>query len=154
MRRQFAITCFLICSFTGQNLIAQVDDWSAVAAESPGTPIYVIAKHHHRACELLRVTDNKLLCEEGSTRFGSRTLELPRREIKEVREVHAREAKITLGAVLGAAAGVGIGFAVVKTKDVETRVGDITGCALAGAIMGAIIGRISSEHRSKTIYKR
>ena len=154
MRRQFSITCFLICSFTGQNLLAQIGDWSEVAAEPPGTPIYVIAKRHHRACELLRVTNNELLCEEGPTPLGSRTLVLPRREIQEVREVHAREAKTAIGTVLGAAAGIGIGLATIKTKDAETQVYGTIGCALAGGIVGAVIGRISGEHHSKIIYKR
>ena len=154
MRRQFAIHCFLICSFTAPNLLAQTGDWSAVAAEPPGTPIYVIAKRRHRACELLQLTENELLCEEGPTRFGSRTLELPRREIQEVREVRAREAKTAIGAVLGAAAGIGVGLATIKTKDVETQVYGTIGCALAGGIVGAVIGHISSERHSKIIYKR
>jgi hypothetical protein len=154
MRYPSVIACILTCLLAAQNLPAQSGNWNAVAAMTPGTHIYVVSKHLHRACDLLRVTDNELLCEEGSSRFGSRTLVAPRWEIREVREVQAREAKIAAAAALGAAVGVGIGRATIKGKDAETQVYGTASCALLGVIAGAVAGRIFSDIHSRIIYKR
>lgn len=150
MRLQPLTICFLICLLTTQNLPAQIGDWRDVASRPEGTPIYIVSKRHHRPCTLIRVTNDRLLCEEGSGHWGSRVLEVPRQELQEVREVQANP----LRTAIGTTAGAGVCRSFIKSNDAETQVYGTVGCAVLGGIAGAVIGRISAQIHSKVIYKR
>jgi hypothetical protein len=114
----------------------------------PGKSISVVLLKHRgrRDCNLLRVTESNLTCALVRRSF-SHTLIFLRDDIREVRVEHPEKDHMIIGAVIGGAAGLGIGvLASQHSSDPESRGAIPAFGALLGAAFGAATGHFIYPH--------
>lgn len=148
-------TLVLIFLLTPATLLAQQasSDWNNVVKLKNGTKIIVITKNGREFAGEKRVANDDTLFME--TKFeiqGTRTINLLRSEIAEVRK---RKSRWVLP-LIGAAIGVGVGVAIGATQDHpgtdDPHMGKIVFGTLGG-LTGATAGGIASRYKgTKVVY--
>lgn len=151
-KRQIFSSMLVILLFSS-NTQAQTGEWQAVQSLRPGTRIRVKTLHPVQ-CVFQRATEDELTCE----RFY-RVIQPPlsevvfdRRSIREVRIETSDEANGTVGALIGAGAGIAIGVSTVKTSN--EREGRSLLLGSVGAIIGWFFAHDFHIVHARIIYKR
>jgi hypothetical protein len=124
-------------------------NWQHVQQLPPNTHVHVAGDHHSGACKIEAVTDDALICS-GGRRFARPEI----KSIKLTRHGLSALAGAGIGAGVGFAAGAGVAhgsqgeFTIVSNQDVWAA------GALAGGVIGAVIGAPTDFARGPTVYRR
>lgn len=149
------LTLVLIFLLTPATLFAQQpsSDWNDVVKLKNGTKIIVITKNGREfAGEKQVASDDTLFMETKFEIQGSRTINLARSEIAEVRKRKSR----WILPLIGAAIGVGVGVAIGATQDHpgtdDPHAGKIV-IGTLGGLIGAGAGGFAARYKgTKVVY--
>jgi uncharacterized protein YcfJ len=131
---------------------AQTNQWRDVEKLWPGTPISVVNRLR-QDCELVKVTDLELICDEEIGRETRRRV-FVRDKVQEVRLEMPEDNKMIAGAIAGGVVGGLVGFlGLQQSRDPETRgYGRAYGIPI-GAIIGGVVGKHIHRHGA-VVYRK